>query len=283
MSSTGMPQPLLRVVVKRVDDVPGLAGVCAGFEAGEWRYDQLAEHMMEWLPEFALNDREFAALSGVNARKALRSAAQTIYNSSNFATRGEVGEILLHAIMRQEFGSIPAVSKVFFKDSPNDTVKGFDAVHVVEGAAGLELWLGEVKLYQNIVSAVRDVVQELHQHTGISYLRSEFAAIWRKIGSDHPHRHQLQALIAGNVSMDEVFKVLCFPILLTYDSDVVAAHRMTDAKYEAAISLEFEKHHDRFRRANLPSQIKLILILLPMNSKAKLLERFDAKLKGMIT
>ena len=34
-----------------------------------------------------------------------------------------------------------AISKVFFKDSPNDTVKGFDAVHVVESLDGLELWL----------------------------------------------------------------------------------------------------------------------------------------------
>jgi hypothetical protein len=32
-----MPSPLLRAIVKRADDVPGLAGLCAGFEAGQWR------------------------------------------------------------------------------------------------------------------------------------------------------------------------------------------------------------------------------------------------------
>lgn len=57
VSSRFMPPPLLRAIIKRVEDVPGLAGVCAGFEAGEWRYDQLAEHIVEWLPEFALNER----------------------------------------------------------------------------------------------------------------------------------------------------------------------------------------------------------------------------------
>jgi hypothetical protein len=180
-----MPLPLLRTIVKRVEDVPGLAGVCAGFESGEWRYDGLAEHIVEWLPEFALNDREFNALSGVNARRALRTAAEAIYRSSKYARRGEVGEILLHAIMRQEFGSVPAISKVFFKDSPNDTVKGFDAVHVVEAEDGFELWLGEVKLYQDVASAVRDVVEELNEHTRIPYLRSEFAAIWRKVDQGH--------------------------------------------------------------------------------------------------
>jgi HamA len=277
-----MPPRLLRTIVKRVEDVPGLAGVCAGFEASEWRYDQLAEHITEWLPEFALNEREFNALSGVNARRALRAAAETIYNSSKYASRGEVGEILLHAIIRQEFDSVPAISKIFFKDAPNDTVKGFDAVHVVEAADGLELWLGEVKLYHDVLSAVRDVVEELNQHTRIPYLRSEFAAIWRKVDRDHPHRTALEQLLAGNTTMDEVFERLCIPVLLTYDSPTVAAHKRTDATYDAAITAEFEKHHQRFCSAQLPSEIRIILILLPMNNKAKLLGSFDAKLKGMM-
>lgn len=278
-----MPLPLLRTVVKRADDVPGLTGLCAGFESGEWRYDQLAEHIVEWIPEFALNDREFAALNGVNARRALRTAAETVYRSSKYATRGEVGEILLHAIIRQEFGSVPAISKVFFKDAPNDTVKGFDAVHVVEAIDGLELWLGEVKLYQDVASAVRDVVTEIRQHTAIPYLRSEFAAIWRKIDPSHPHHKALQPLLAGNASMDEVFKRLCLPVLLTYDSRTVAAHTKANAAYETALITEFERHHQRFAGANLPDEIRIILILLPMNNKAKLMERFDAKLKGMMT
>ena len=82
-----------------------------------------------------------------------------------------------------DFKPITHHSEIFYKDAPNDTVKGFDAVHVVEASDGLELWLGEVKLYKDIVSAVRDVENELKQHTTISYLRSEFAAIWRKV--DH--------------------------------------------------------------------------------------------------
>jgi hypothetical protein len=282
MPSPSIPPPLLRTIIKRVEHVPGLAGLCAGFEGGEWRYDQLAEHIVEWLPEFALNEREFNSLTGTNARRALRAAAETIYKSSKYANRGEVGEILLHAIIRQEFGSVPAISKVFFKDSPNDTVKGFDAVHVVEADDGLELWLGEVKLYQDAASAVRDVVGELKQHMCVPYLRSEFAAIWRKVGQEHPHRTALERLLAGNVTMDEVFQRLCIPVLLTYDSATVAAHKRTDAAYEAAIKLEFEKHHRRFCGSSLPSEIKIILILLPMNNKAKLLHRFDAKLKGML-
>ena len=81
--------------------------------------------------------------------------------------------------------------------------------------------------------------------------------------------------------MDEVFKRLCIPVLLTYDSATVAAHHRTDTAYEAAITSEFERHFHRFIGADLPAELKIILILLPMNTKAQLLERFEAKLKGM--
>lgn len=137
-------------------------------------------------------------------------------------------------------------------------MKGFDAVHVVEAADGLELWLGEVKLYQDVASAVRDIVDELNQHTRIPYLRSEFAAIWRKVDQDHPHRPALERLLAGNVTMDEVFERLCIPVLLTYDSATLAVHRRTNATYETAITAEFEKHHQRFCNASLPAEIKII-------------------------
>ena len=276
-----MPPPLLRAVIKRVECLPGLAGLCAGFEAGRWRCDQLAEHMVEWLPEFALNEREYRSLTGANARRQLRAAAQTIYTSPKYENRGEVGEILLHAIIRQEFRSIPVISKIFYKDSPNDTVKGFDAVHVVEASDGLELWLGEVKLYQDITRAVYDVVQELVQHTTISYLRTEFAAIWHKLDPTHPHRDVLQTLLSSNATMDDIFTRICIPVLLAYDSSTVAEHSRTDAAYDAAITSEFEKHYHRFSGAALPAELKIVLILLPMNTKAQLLERFDHKLKGM--
>ena len=276
------PAPFLRSVVKRVGDIPGLAGMCAGFEDGRWRFDQFAEHLIEWLPDFALNDREFENIQGANARRALRLAAEAVYTSDKYERRGEVGEILLHAVIRQEFDSETIISKVFFKDAPNDTVKGFDAVHVVEAPDGLELWLGEVKLYRDLVSAVRDVVVELNTHTRTPYLRTEFAAIMRKLDPQHRHYGVLAALLDINTSIDQVFERICIPVLLTYDCPVVAKRSRSDQAYEAALTAEFERHFQRFAGAELPREIKIVLILVPMNTKAKLLECFNRKLKGLL-
>src|SRR4051794_5347603 len=106
-----MPDPFLRAIVKQIDTLPGLTGVCAGFEEEAWRSEHLADHLLEWLPEFALNDREYTSLRGANAVRRLKEAARTVYTSDKYERRGELGEILLHAIIRQEFGSVPIISK----------------------------------------------------------------------------------------------------------------------------------------------------------------------------
>ena len=257
--------------------------MCAGFEAGKWRAEHLANHLLTWLPEFALNEREYAGLSGANAVQALRDAARTVYTSEKYQKRGEIGEILLHAVIRQEFDSVPIISKIFFKDSSNDTVKGFDAVHIVEGCDGLELWLGEVKFYQDVAAAIRDVVKELAAHTEIPYLRSEFAAIWRKIDADCPFRDALRPLLEDeNTTMDVVFKRICIPVMIAYDSETVGISGITDTDYEIAITEEFESILQKFAKSGLPREIKIVLTLLPMNNKASLLALFDKKLKGLM-
>jgi hypothetical protein len=67
---------------------------------------------MEWLPEFALTASECATLGHQNAAKLLRLAAKRVYDTKKFENRGEFGEVLLHAAIRQIFDSLPAVSKI---------------------------------------------------------------------------------------------------------------------------------------------------------------------------
>jgi hypothetical protein len=121
----------MEVIVERVDLTPRLLGLCANFEAGNWRTDGLAAHALKWLPEFALKYEEWSNLSHENAVELIVKAARKIYKTEKFKTRGEFGELFLHIAVRQHFKTFPAVSKIFFKDSPNKTVAGFDIAHVV--------------------------------------------------------------------------------------------------------------------------------------------------------
>ncbi|MYD74906.1 MAG: DUF1837 domain-containing protein [Gammaproteobacteria bacterium] len=125
------PPPFLVERVHELDLSPGLTGLCVGYELGSWRRDQFAEHVLEWIPEFALSWSEADGLHAGNATQLIRRAAQRVYSTDTYAKRGEFGELFLHIAIRQVFQTIPAVSKIYFKDTPNDVVKGFDCVHVV--------------------------------------------------------------------------------------------------------------------------------------------------------
>ena len=275
------PKPFLDVRVEKLDIQPGLVAVCAGYEQERWRADRLAAHMIEWLPDFVLRDSEREALRAENAVELIAKAARTVYTSEKYQRRGEPGELLLHIILRQVFKTTPAVAKLFFKDATNDTVKGFDAVHVVATDDRLELWLGEVKFYDDIASAIRDVVAELTAHSDADYLRQEFAAITNKIDPKWPHADRLKKLLDPNTSLDEVFDCVCIPVLLTYDSQTLAAHKKVTAEFTAAFEAEVTQHHATFSGKPLPANLRVHLLLLPMNSKADLIREFDRRLKNV--
>lgn len=258
---------------------PGLTAVCAGYELGKWRCDQLVEYLLNWLPEFALRMKEWKHIAHYNAVESIRKAARIVYTSTKYENRGEIGELLLHALIREVFDSIPAISKYYFKDSPNDTVKGFDAVHVVMAETELELWLGEVKFYTDISKAIAAAVNEIKDHAKADFLKREFIAIGNKIDDTWEHSAALRKLLEPNTSLDKVFHRLCIPVLLTYDSAAVKAHSIESEEFTEQFEQEVLRHWESFSSSDLPAAIRIHLFVFPMNCKKDLLDRFDQELK----
>jgi len=274
-----MIEPFFNLIVHKDDEFPDLFGLCAGFENTFWRKDQLVDHLFNYLPEFALTYSEFQELNGENIVPRLRQAAGNVYQTDKFRNRGDFGELLLHAIIRETHNTIPAISKLYYKDGPNDTVKGFDAVHVIEKGNLLELWLGEVKFYQDINSAIRDVISELNAHIKIRYVKNEFIAISNKIDRAWKHSEKLKTLLDPNTSLDDVFDSTCIPVLLTYDSVVLSKHTRKSKEYLSEIETEFLKFHKKFRDdlGNFPLTVHLFLI--PLNTKDELIKKLEEKLR----
>jgi hypothetical protein len=274
------PDPFLIVRWCDAALTPPLIGVCAGYEQGEWRAQQLAKHLIEWIPEFALTFEERESLGGHNAAAMVGKAAQAVYTSDKYKRRGELGELLLHIILRQEFGSLPAISKYYFKDGSNETVKGFDAVHVIATGNDLELWLGEVKFYTDIKAAIREVSKEIKNHTERDYFRSESAFITNKIDNSWPHADKLKALLHRNRSLDEIFKQVVIPVLLTYESPSVMTHNAVSDQFREAVEQELKDHHETYLSHGLTSPIRIQLIFFPLKEKILLTEHFDEVLKA---
>ena len=112
----------------------------------------LAQTIMDVLPEYAFADNEQPIKPHLYMKK-VREAARCMYDTSAYKAinkyyieqddtfeeeaksaraigRGEFGEILLHLLLRDFKGTIPLVSKLYFKDSRGVPAHGFDAVHI---------------------------------------------------------------------------------------------------------------------------------------------------------
>lgn len=264
--------------------------LCAGFERGEWRNDQLADHVMEWLPEFALSYSELNEISHHNALRMTKKAAKIVYQTEKYGSRGEFGEILLHIAIRQVYTTIPAVSKIYYKSTVNETVKGFDSVHVVRKDDGLELWIGETKFYNNVTKAIYDVSKEIIDHLETDYLKSEFILIKNKIDPEWPEADALKDLLHENISLDEVFEQICIPVLLTYDSSVVKNSTSSDQEYKDNIREEVTKAYSNMRdklavqykeHFGVAFPLTVHVILIPLKEKKVLVKSLDAKLKAL--
>lgn len=283
------PEYFLNLVFHQTDTLGDDLALCAGFERGVWRNDQLADHVMEWLPEFALDHSELNEIGYHNAVRMTKKAAKIVYQTEKYGSRGEFGEILLHIAIRQIYNTVPAISKIYYKSAVNETVKGFDAVHVVKKDDGLELWIGETKFYKDVTRAIYDVSKEIVDHLETDYLRAEFLLIKNKIDPLWPEASALKELLEENVSLDKVFKQVCIPVLLTYNSAVVQSSSKGDQGYIDNICNEMSTAYIKMREklnkeyeARFADTLPLIVhvILIPLNEKKKLIEALDARLKA---
>lgn len=271
---------MFTLVVHKHDWIPRLVGLCAGYESKEWRYNRFIDFIFESLPDFALPYSEYSQINYANSIAQTRKAAANVYRTDKYSKRGEFGELLLHVVLKQVYGTIPAVSKLYYKDGPNDTVKGFDSVHVIPTEEGLDLWLGEVKFYKNGRAAMSDVVKEIDLHLKTDYLKSEFVAITNKIDPEWPHAEQLNLLLHADTSLDKVFERLCIPVLITYDSKTVNSYTAASEEYYTTLAEEINKEHEYFSKLLGEVSVEIHLFLVPLKSKKELQKRLDQKLKS---
>jgi hypothetical protein len=273
-----IPAPFLNVRVHDLDLSPSLTAVCAGYEDDKWRAAGLARHILSWVPDFALRYSERRALDSSICYEQMCRAVRTVFGDRSIQARGEPGEILLHIVCRQVFKSDTVVNKVFFKTACNETVKGYDCIHIVHAIDGLELWLGEAKFYSALEDAIRDSVNAVKKHLTTDYLRSEFVLVTDKIDDNWPHAAAVRRLIHENVPIQDVFERITVPVLLAYDSPVVQAHKQVNAAFQTAFNAEVRQGWSRFAlRCGQALPVTVRLFLAPMATKQALIDELDRR------
>jgi hypothetical protein len=275
------PERFLEQLYLNEDENPACSICCAGFELEAWRCKPFANHLIEWLPEYALPEEELSVDHG-NMYVKLQQAAVRVYTSKKYEKRGEAVEIALHAICREFFGTIPISPRVFYKSSSNDVIKSFDMVHArLPAQGGVELWLGESKLYEDADSAISDAISSVKLHLDQGFLEGQKLILGPQIPRNTPRYEELAALFKSQTSLDHLLGSAVFVIGVTADSDALEHAKGHTQEYQEAVRIELSALGKRILASKLTSKIKILLVYVPLGSKAKLVEAFDAKLKGL--
>lgn len=202
--------------------------------------------------------------------------------STKYEKRGEAGEIALHAICRDYFGTLPLSPRVFYKSASNDVVKAFDMVHVrlVENAKP-EIWLGESKLYQDAPGAISDAIASVKLHLDGGFLANQKVLLGPQIPKSPPRYAEVAALFRKNASLDELVRSAVFVIGICCESVAALGAKLSDESYVTKVALKATYLRDRIEASGLSKRVRVLLVYTPLASKKDLIEAFDKRLKGL--
>lgn len=281
-ANIGLPFNAHLVIKEHIKDST-LRAYHVGFDQNKFRLKPLAELISEVIPEFAFGYHASKNFQVTELRSRLCEAANMIYDTDKYQNRGEFGELILHLLLRSYCGSIPLLSKIYFKDSANVAVHGFDGVHVVINGTSKKLWLGESKIYKVGSQGVKSLASDLKKHIKEDYLRREFSIIYKKIPDPFPEREFWLELMHRHQTLDNIMDGITLPMVCTYSSGIFQKHKSNSEKYFddfkaecIALKEEFEK-----QKGTIGTNIDVILMLLPINDKDELASELNKRLSHM--
>ena len=277
--------PLPAKLLHRIIDVPGSprsVALCPDFEVGAWRYKQLAEHLFDWLPDVALRPKERETLL-YEPNKTLARSCRRLFDTADPSKRGEIGEVLLHAACRQEFGTAPFVARLFYKMRSNDSVTSVDLVHVLYNPEDkkLELWLGEAKLYEDAKSARYKAFESIKPLWDIEFLSEMKALIGPKIEEGSPYEAELAWLFEDETSLDQIISRLVVPICIAADFPSTATSHERDVKYISDVMTELEEA-TKYMSMRIPANINFVVIFVPLDNKQKIEDEINKRVRSYL-
>lgn len=263
------------------------------FEDGEWRQVRFNDFIWNNIAETALSAKERALLV-TKPSTMLRLAAKNLRLTDADVDPGagsEIAEIALYGVMRDHFGALPVVPKIFYKQNVNDNAKGADSVHIVVADGGFTLWLGEAKFYNKIEDArLAKVIESLGELLSTEKLKKENAIITNisdldELVIDESLRAEIKAALSADISIDKIKPILNVPILLLYECSFTAGAMELSQPYRDAMFAHQAERATSFFKKQISAlsdvvhgyeRIKFHLVFFPVPNKQVCVDAFLA-------
>lgn len=270
-----------------------------------YRLNEFISYLINIIPEFAFGFHQGTKTFNDEIVNKIYQAAKSIYKIKEFREvselyltgqeleddieidkkylkRGEFGEIILHFILKNFHGTVPLISKVYFKDSYGHAVHGFDSVHINE--LDRTLWLGESKLYTDGKKGLLALIEDLKEHFKRDYLNDEFTIISNRLKDTEPNEKvdYWLSLLDSTTKLADQLNQIVIPLICTYSCDLFNQHsdeRNDDfiQAYENEIK-KLKKYFDDNYNHPLKGHLNIIVILFPVKSKVDLVKGLHKKL-----
>lgn len=269
-----------------------LLSVINDFEDKKWRFTKFQNFVWDNIVETALSAEERENLIG-NDHSRLTAAAKSLRltdsDKDDIGRGSELAEIILYGVMKNHYGALPVVPKIFYKQNSQDNAKGSDSVHIVVNGSDFSLWLGEAKFYNEIEDARLDaIVDSVEKALQTDKLKKENSIVTNirdldALVLDKVLRNKIKDSLKPQSSIDGLKPKLHIPILLLHECALTKGTTELTEQYRN----EIRKHHKQraqsyFKKqaAKLAtkiskySEINFHLILLPVPSKEEIVKKF---------
>ena len=272
----------------------------------EYRIKEFVKIIINIIPEFAFGYHQGTKTDNTEIITKVSEAARAIYKIKEFREvsdlylddqfldddieiekkylkRGEFGELILHFLLKNFHGTVPLISKVYFKDSYGHAVHGFDSVHVHEESK--TLWLGESKLYTDGKKGLSALIEDIKEHFNRNYLNDEFSIISKRV-KDSGHLEDSAKtwldLLDSSTKLAEKLNKIVVPLICTYSCDLFHKHSDVDdedflLEYQQEVE-KLKKHFDDNYKHPWKQNLQVIVILFPVQSKNLLIKKLHEKL-----
>lgn len=288
---------LINDTLAHVTSAPALIGLVKkhvlslinSFEDGKWRYSKFQNYLWDNIAQTALSERERSALVD-QSHSSLTAAARNLRLTDNdeIGQGSEIAEVFLYGLMRNHFGALPVVPKIFYKQNVQDNAKGADSVHIVVHGDDFTLWFGEAKFYSSIADARLDaIVTSVINSLSTDKLKKENAIITSVSDIDSlciatELRTRIKAALDNRESIDNLKPKIHIPILLLHECSITSKSTdLTDAYKEMMIAFHKERVDAYFLKQiaqsgsiHKYSDISFHIILFPVPSKKKIVDAF---------
>lgn len=261
------------------------------FQDGKWRHSKFHNFIWDNIAETSLSFAERESLVDQSQTK-LVAAAQSLRltdSSSDIGKGSELAEIVLYGIMKNHFGALPVVPKIFYKQNAQDNAKGADSVHIViDNNNDFTIWFGEAKFFNSIDdSRLAEIIESVGNSLNTEKLKRENAIVTNvsdidRLITDNQLCAEIKNALHSRESIDNIKPKIHIPILLLHECEITATTTALTNDYRLKIiafhkdraTSYFKKHIKALKAIHLYESITFHLILFPVPTKKNIIDRF---------